>query len=27
MENNKEYKKGIFWFEPEKLFIQKNDVP
>jgi len=21
MENNKEYKKGIFWFEPEKLFI------
>lgn len=27
MESNKEYKKGIFWFEPEKLQISKNDVP
>ncbi|EGR28756.1 hypothetical protein IMG5_169530, partial [Ichthyophthirius multifiliis] len=26
-QNDPEYKKGIFWIEPEILFIAKNDVP
>jgi hydrocephalus-inducing protein len=27
MEGQPEYKKGVFWFEPERLEIPKNDVP
>jgi hydrocephalus-inducing protein len=27
VDNNPEYKKGVFWIEPETMEIPKNDVP